>query len=156
NKSAKPANPADQSRCDNAHTIDAHLDVRIIPGGETLGASFRPTILDYDGAALAPAEHAEPLGKGDSPLALSRWSRAAQPSDRRPPGLLRARRERPRRRAAEKRDELAPSHSITSSAMASSLSGIWRPSDFAVFALMISSNLVGCRTGRSAGFSPLR
>src|SRR5262249_1773972 len=65
----------------------------------------------YDGAALAPAEHAEPLGKGDSPLALSRWSRAAQPSDRRHPCLLRARRERPRRRAAEQRDELAPRHS---------------------------------------------
>ena len=32
--------------------------------------------------------------------------------------LLRARRERPRRCAAEKRDELAPPHSITSSARA--------------------------------------
>src|SRR5262245_41395276 len=78
--------------------------------GETLGASFRPTILDYDGAALAPAEHAEPLGKGDGPLALSRWSRAAQPSDRRHPCLLCACSERPRcRRATEQRDELAPS-----------------------------------------------
>ena len=39
--------------------------------------------------------------------------------------LLRARRERPRRRrAAEQRDELAPSHSITSSARARSVGGI--------------------------------
>ena len=39
-------------------------------------------------------------------------------------GLLRARRERPRRRrAAEQRDELAPFHSITSSARASSVGG---------------------------------
>jgi hypothetical protein len=39
--------------------------------------------------------------------------------------LLRPRRERPRRRAAEQRDEIAPlHHSITSSASASSLSGI--------------------------------
>ena len=38
--------------------------------------------------------------------------------------LLRARRERPRgRRAAEQRDELAPPHSITSSARASSVGG---------------------------------
>src|SRR6516165_7754786 len=58
--------------------------------------------------------------------------------------LLRARRERPRgRRPAEKRDEVAPfhlrGHSMTSSARASSLSGIWRPSALAVFILMTSS-----------------
>ena len=70
--------------------------------------------------------------------------------------LLRARRERPRRRAAEQRDELAALHSITSSARASSVGGISRPSAFAVFRLITSSNLVDCRTGRSAGFSPFR
>jgi hypothetical protein len=37
-----------------------------------------------------------------------------------------ARRDRPRRRAADQRDELAPFHSITSSASASNLSGICR------------------------------
>src|SRR5262245_63877278 len=42
--------------------------------------------------------------------------------------LLRARRERPRGRAAEQRDELAPSHSITSPARASSVGGKVRPS----------------------------
>ena len=31
-----------------------------------------------------------------------------------------------------------------------------RPSALAVFRLITSSNLVGCMTGRSAGFSPLR
>jgi hypothetical protein len=40
--------------------------------------------------------------------------------------------ERPRRRATEQRDELAPSHSITSSARASSDGGISRPSIRAV------------------------
>ena len=39
-------------------------------------------------------------------------------------GLLRARRERPRRRAAEQRDELASPHSITSSAIESSVGGM--------------------------------
>src|SRR5262245_44806069 len=43
--------------------------------------------------------------------------------------LLRARRKRPRRRAAEKRDELATAaHSITSSASASSVGGTSSPS----------------------------
>src|SRR5262249_38892620 len=57
-------------------------------------------------------------------------------------GLLRMRRERPRSRAAEQRDELATLHSITSSARASSVSGTVRLSALAVLRLMISSNLV--------------
>src|SRR5215471_16139524 len=47
-------------------------------------------------------------------------------------------------------------YSINSSACTSNLLGTVRPSAFAVFRLMTSSNLVGCMTGRSAGFSPLR
>src|SRR5262249_2951805 len=70
--------------------------------------------------------------------------------------LLCARRERPCRRAAEQRDELAPLHSITSSARASSVGGTVRPSILAVGTLMTSSNLVDCTTGKSAGFAPLR
>ena len=69
--------------------------------------------------------------------------------------LLRARRQRPRRRAAEKRDELAPLHSITSSARASNLSGIARLNALAVLRLITNSNLVGCMTGRSDGLAPL-
>src|SRR5262249_40579087 len=47
-------------------------------------------------------------------------------------GELRARHERPRCRAADKRDELAPSHSITSSARARSVGGTVSPSMRAV------------------------
>src|SRR5256885_5064883 len=47
-------------------------------------------------------------------------------------------------------------HSITSSAVASSVGGTSRPSALAAFRLITSSNLVGSCTGRSAGFSPLR
>jgi hypothetical protein len=47
-------------------------------------------------------------------------------------------------------------HSITSSALVSSAGGMGRPSAFAVLRLKTSSNLVGCTTGRLAGFSPLR
>src|SRR5262245_54357672 len=75
-------------------------------------------------------------------------------------GLLRARHNWPRSRAAEQRDELAAfqrcNHSITSSASDSRLSEMLIPSAFAVFMLMISSNLVTCSTGSSAGFAPFR
>jgi hypothetical protein len=47
-------------------------------------------------------------------------------------------------------------YSITSSARASRVGGISRPSALAVFRLITSSYLVGACTGRSAGFSPLR
>ena len=47
-------------------------------------------------------------------------------------------------------------YSITSSARASSLGGTSRPSVLAVCWLMTSSNLVACRTGKSAGFWPFR
>src|SRR5262249_56564282 len=50
--------------------------------------------------------------------------------------LLRPRRERPRRSAAAQRDELAPPHSITSSAVARSVGGTSRPSAVAAFRLI--------------------
>ena len=48
-------------------------------------------------------------------------------------------------------NQAAPLYSITSSAGATNLSGIWRSSAFAVSRLMTSSYLVGCTTGRSVG-----
>src|SRR5262249_33027263 len=68
--------------------------------------------------------------------------------------LLRARRERPHRRAAEERDEVAPFHSITSSARVSMVGAMSRPSALAVLRLITSSKRVGCSTGRSPGFAP--
>jgi hypothetical protein len=69
--------------------------------------------------------------------------------------LLCPRRERPRHRASEPCNELAPFHSITSSARASRFGGMVRPSALAVLRLRtISMRLDNC-TGRSAGFSPL-
>src|SRR6516165_6524073 len=60
----------------------------------------------------------------------------------------------------EKRDVGIAAHSmfqsITSWARASSDGGISRPSAFAVLRLTTRSNLVGCWTGRSAGFVPRR
>src|SRR5262249_26845255 len=83
--------------------------------------------------------------------------RASSKPDHRHRRLLRACHERPRDdRAAEQRYELAAPHSITSSDSASNLSGISRPSAFAVWRLITNSNLVGCSTGKSAGLAPFR
>src|SRR5262249_7373685 len=86
---------------------------------------------------------------------ILRRARAHKP-DHRHRRRLRARRERPCSRAAEQPDELPAPHSITSSRVASSLSGTVSPSILAVEALMTSSNLLDCTTGKSAGFAPLR
>ena len=48
------------------------------------------------------------------------------------------------------------SYSITSSAIATSVGGGWRPSTFAVLRFIASSNLSGNCKGRSAGFAPFR
>ena len=47
-------------------------------------------------------------------------------------------------------------HSITSSARASIVGGMVRPSAFAVFRLITNSKIVGCSTGRSAGLAPFK
>src|SRR5262249_50711167 len=51
---------------------------------------------------------------------------------------------------------LRPNYSITSSALPSRVGATSRPIVLAVCRLMTSSNLLGCSTGRSPGFSPLR
>jgi hypothetical protein len=56
--------------------------------------------------------------------------------------------------AAEQRDEIAPLHSITSSARARMVAGTSMRNDFAVLRLTTMWNFVGSITGNSAGFSP--
>src|SRR5260370_15444103 len=67
---------------------------------------------------------------------------------------------RPRRwhrsREQQTNREIAPPHSITSSARARTDCGTVRPSAAAVLRLMTNSNFVGCMTGRSAGLAPFR
>src|SRR5215468_9100902 len=60
------------------------------------------------------------------------------------------------RRAADERDELAPLHSITSSARTRIDDGTTRPSALAVLRFRTISNFVGNCTGRSPGFAPCR
>src|SRR5580704_3623554 len=74
-----------------------------------------------------------------------------------PLGLLCPPSSRPRSRCApEERDEFAAGHSMTSSASNCNDTGTSRPSALAVCILITKSNLVGCCTGSSLGFSPLR
>src|SRR5262249_9840413 len=111
-------------------------------------------------AAVGPAQFRQPLDESGelSPpprIALVRTQEHAHAPD--PLALLRARRQRPRRRAAEQRDELATAdHSIISSAMANTPGGISTPSALAVLRLITRLNLLLCKTGRSAGFAPMR
>ena len=125
---------------------------------QSISMRLRPSILDVDVLALYIACHSQPLAESSQTDGIIFRRSDCEDADHRHRLLLRACRERPRRRrAAEQRDELAPRyHSITSSARASSLSGIWRPSALAVLRLMTSSNFVGCSIGRSPGFAPAR
>src|SRR5262249_27695588 len=74
--------------------------------------------------------------------------------------LLRGRRARPNDggagRGAEERDESTGRHSMTSSARARRSGGTVNPSALAVRRLMTNSKWIGCSTGRSAGWAPLR
>src|SRR5262245_17827688 len=124
--------------------------------GQYVVLVLRPAILDHDILALDVAGFAEALAECRQIACTIDRRRAAEKSDHRHRWLLRVRRQRPRRRTAEQRDERAAPHSITSSALARSVGGTSRPSAFAVFRLITSANLVGACTGRSAGFSPLR
>src|SRR5216683_215011 len=107
-------------------------------------------------AATSPVRTPTPLHFGGW-FDPAEWRTAAAVRSLKTNAGLPARRKRPRHcRAAEKRDELAPFHSITSSARTRIDVGIVMPSAFAVLRLTISSTLVACWTGKSAGFSPLR
>src|SRR5215510_13407832 len=129
--------------------------------GEIAGS---PANVDLEIAALVPTQVFQALPERADPgvripVALGEIVQHRNATDTL--ALLRARRARPKerrrgRRAAESQDELAAPHSITSSARASNMGGTSRPSAFAVLRLMISSNLVGCSTGRSAGTAPFK
>jgi hypothetical protein len=89
------------------------------------------------------------------PLTCGTLEGKAKKPDARRLRMLPMRPQRPCDRATEQSDELTPPHSITSSARASSVGGTSRPSVLAVCKLITNSNLVGCKIGKSAGFSPL-
>src|SRR5262249_30470919 len=147
-----------RTQCDNDIELALHQLSSHFP--QPVGIRFSKDAVDgevlpFHVAKLAQAGHQRIESDPTCVGALGAAGRHnADASDLGP--LLRARRERPRRRAAKQRDEFAALHSITSSAMASSEGGTMRSSMRAVCELMTSSNLVACTIGKSAGFAPLR
>src|SRR5262249_54192245 len=125
-------NPGRYNHCDSA--------LNQIGGerGQSIIVTVRPAVFDgyiapplIPGFDEAPAEPVRPLRR------IAGWDGAEEPNHRH--RWLRARRERPRRRAAEQRDELPASHSITSSARASSVGGTPMSSALAVLRFITSS-----------------
>src|SRR5262249_43332429 len=97
-----------------------------------------PAIIDPHIAAVGPAQLLQSLHERHEAGLTYRmvFGERHEYTDTPDLRLLRARGERPRGRAAEQRDELAPLHSITSSARPSNGSGKVRPSVFAVLRLI--------------------
>src|SRR6516165_8205481 len=104
----------------------------------------RKASIDVDIAAFRPSTLFQPLPECRKASLACRivLGERDEHADAPHPLLLCARRERPRGRAAEQRDEVAPRHSITSSARARKDSGIVKPIAFAALTLTTSSNLV--------------
>ena len=119
-----------------------------------LGLVVRPAIFDRNVLTFDKACFAQASPQSGHEVLGARGGATANEPDHGHCRLLRARREGPRGRSARKCDELAASHSITSSAVASKLDATSRPSIRAARALI--TNLLDCTTGRSAGFAPLR
>src|SRR5262245_48231059 len=120
----------------------------------------RPATVDPDAAVLRPSEPLEFLlerGQAGLIFGIVLGSRHQHADPAHPLRLLRVPGERPSgRRAAEQRDEIAPFHSITSSARSRIDVDTSMPSALAVLRLTIVPNLVDRSTGRSLGFAPFR
>ena len=128
-----------------------HRHTNRLPVGESL--------LDQDGLALDVAEPAEPVPKGPgdpTPFFVGARIRKEKPDPRDARRLLRPASERPSRCTDEQADNLAPSHSITSSAAPSKIVGMSIPSALAVLRLTIVLKIVVRSIGMSPGFAPLR
>src|SRR5262249_29172590 len=137
--------------------IDIALNQFRDQGRKSIAATLSRTVFDNKVYPLDITELLKPLPEGvELGRILNRRYRFQHADPPQLHRLLRARRERPRGRAAEQRNELPTLHSITSSARARSDDGTSRPSALAVLTLITSSNLVACTTGKSDAFSPLR
>ena len=136
--------------------------VELVALSPDVGIGGGPANIDSRIATIVPAQLRQCLDKRCYPSLLLRIIRGRTSEHRNPPhavGLLLLASRGPRSpdcSACKSCDEFAPPHSITSSARARSVGGIVRPSAFAVFRLMTSSNFEGHSMGRSAGLSPLK
>src|SRR5262245_46361775 len=125
-------------------------------GRQAIVMAISPTVLNPEVLAVDQTRFTQALPKRCHTIGVGLRRAWTEESDHRHRRLLRARRERPRSRAAEKRNELAALHSITSSARPSSVMGKVMPSALAALRLRTNSIFTACSTGRSAGLTPLR
>ena len=125
--------------------------------GQALQLSLGKTVFDNEVLPLNPSLIAKALAKGLQKH-LGGTTRSQIPDARDLARLLLRESSHARRRQSEccKSDELPPPHSITSSARARRVGGKRSPSKSAALRLTTSSILVGCSTGRSDGFAPLK
>src|SRR5262249_43281263 len=123
---------------------------------QTLDLLVGPAVFDRHVLALDEPRLLQALAECPHAIRVAVGRRGMQEPDCRRSRLLCPRRKRPRRRAAEQRDELASPHSIPSSARTRSVGGTSKASALAVFKLRTVSYLVGACTGRSAGLAPRR
>src|SRR5262245_17666273 len=108
-------------RSDHRHLTAYQIGCEV---GQSVDLVLRPAILDRHILALDVAGFTKALPEcGQIARTIDR-PRAAQETYHRHRRLLRARRKRPRRCAADEHDELASFHSITSSARAMRVGGI--------------------------------
>src|SRR5882724_3811622 len=115
-----------------------------------------PAVLDRHILTLDPAGFAEPLAKRGQQPSIRFGRRPVEVANHRHRFLLCAQRTCRRHSAGQQEQQLAALHSMTSSARARIEGGTVMPSALAVLRLTTSSKGVGCWTGRSAGFAPLR
>src|SRR5262249_33153662 len=143
------------SRCKQESDLEADEISR--QRGQLVITTFRPSERNDQIPSLGKCGFAQAAAERCNHARRLAGRAATEESNDRHRSLLRAYRERPRsRRAADERDELAPPHSITSSAVTSRVCGPATPSIRAVEALITNSSLVDGTTGKSAGFAPLR
>jgi len=146
-----------QGRCNDgdrqAHELGRQFRQAVI-------AVFRPARFDPHVLTIGITGLAQAIAKCNEALGVRlRRSGLQQPDDRQR-RLLRARGERwqhgRRRRAADERDEVAPPHSITSSARDAKAGDTNKPMAFAALRFITIWYFVGAWIGRSLGFSPWR
>jgi len=124
--------------------------------GQPVVFAFGKAVLDCRVAAVYNAGLAESFPECGDFADRDVGRIAAEIADRPQLSLLAQGGKRRHRDGTEHSDNLAPLHSMTSSAWAKRDCGTVRPSARAVFRLMDSSNVAGAITGRSAGLAPLR
>src|SRR5258708_7404024 len=132
-----------QCRRSAARRNHCHLSMNQFSGQrrQAIVMAISPTVLNREVLTIDHTRFTQALPKRCHTIGVGLRRAGTEETYHRHTRLLCARREPPPpRRAADNRDELAPPHSITSSASASSLSGRWRPSAFAIVRLRTSSN----------------